>query len=340
MEPAPVTVRRLDGFADPALPSRAWNGLLRTGDSDLVFLTWEWQTAWWECFGRGQLLLLAAAREGQTVALAPLFADGGMVFFTGSGAADYLDFVGDVSEPAVLDALLQAARAAAPEFVGFRFYHVPDASRTSAQLQAAAARLGLAIFDEGHLPAPTLDLVADRKAALAATQKSSVLRDERALGRDGELAVRHFRTAAEVRPQLDVFFQQHVARRAASGQESKFLQPAYRAFYRQLAERGAAAGWLRFSRMDWQGRPAAFHFGSCHQGRFLYSIPTFAQALARRSPGSVLLRHLLLAALDEGAAWFDFGLGDESYKQRYATQVTTVRTWGLYPPEVLQKATP
>lgn len=45
----------------------------------------------------GQLMLILAERNGQPVALAPLFADSGMVYFVGSGGSDYLDFVGDSS---------------------------------------------------------------------------------------------------------------------------------------------------------------------------------------------------------------------------------------------------
>ena len=59
--------------------------------------------------------------------------------------------------------------------------------------------------------------------------------------------------------------------------------------------------------------------------------PAFAIDLARRSPGEVLLRQLLLAAIAEGATVFDFGLGDEPFKHRFATRIRHVHTWGLYP---------
>ena len=61
--------------------------------------------------------------------------------------------------------------------------------------------------------------------------------------------------------------------------------------------------------------------------------PSFAIELAKRSPGEVLLRGLLLTALKEGASTFDLGLGAENFKERFATHTPVVRTWGLYPPE-------
>ena len=76
----------------------------------------------------------------------------------------------------------------------------------------------------------------------------------------------------------------------------------------------------------------AFHFGMSFNGSFLWYKPSFDLALARRSPGEVLLRQLLLAAQAEAAHTFDFGLGDEPFKYRFATDVPRVRTWTLSRP--------
>jgi CelD/BcsL family acetyltransferase involved in cellulose biosynthesis len=324
-----VVVRVLSGFDDPALSEEDWARVQRTGDTDTLAIAREYQRTWWECFGRGRLLLLLASREGRPVALAPFFTDGGMVFFL--CPEDFLDVVGDVGDPQVLDALLEEARRRVDGFAGFRLYFVPDASRTGARLQAAAARLGLDCLDEGALPAPAIDLAGRPDAALDATRRKSLLRHEHAMRREGELAVEHVRSAAHVLPQLPEFFAQHVARRSALGQRSIFLEPSHRAFYERIAERGGERGWIRFSRLDWNGRPAAFHFGFRYGGRFLYGIPSFDVGLAKRSPGEVLLRHVMLSAIEEGATTFDFGIGGEAYKYRFATHETLMRTWGLYP---------
>src|SRR5437870_4691572 len=128
-----VRIRVLDGFNDATFGPEQWNQLaLRSGS---VFLTWEWQRAWWESFGRGQLLLIAAERHGEPFALAPLFADSGMVFLVGSGGSDYLDFLGDISNPEALDAMMRAARNRVQEFDGFRFYHVLEGSPTGEALR-------------------------------------------------------------------------------------------------------------------------------------------------------------------------------------------------------------
>jgi CelD/BcsL family acetyltransferase involved in cellulose biosynthesis len=326
-----LAVRAMGGFDDPHFGATAWDALLAAGDTDVVFLTWHWQRAWWQSFGRGELMLLLAERDGVPLALAPLFADSGMVFFVGAGGSDYLGFVGSVAEPAVLDALLGAARERAPGFLGFLLHHVPDTSRTGALLRAAAGRLGLQCVQQGTLPAPTLALHDDPARALAATRKKSLLRHEAGLRRAGALSIHAASSAADVLPQLDDFFAQHVARWAQTPWPSLFLDAAQRAFYVRLAEAGAEAGWLRFTRLDWNGDAAAYHFGFCHGGSYLWYKPSFDIALARRSPGEVLLRQLLLTAIAEGAREFDFGIGDEPFKQRFATGARSVENWGLYP---------
>src|SRR5689334_16014636 len=100
----------LTGFDDPRCCPGLWAKLLALGDTDEPGLTWHWLRAWWQTLGQGTLLLIAGEREGQVVALAPLYVHGGMVFFLGAGESDYLDFVGDSDAPGVLTALLATAR--------------------------------------------------------------------------------------------------------------------------------------------------------------------------------------------------------------------------------------
>lgn len=326
-------------FAPNGASPQHWARAYGQGDTREVFLTLAWQRAWWEAFGRGQLLVVVAERAESPVAIAPLFADQGMIFFVGSGGSDYLDFVGDISDPQVLDGLLQLAREAVQDFLGFRFYHVPDESRTGGLLASAAERMELAIFDEGSLPAPALDLAKDPAAGQAASEKGSLVRHERGFRRDGKLEVEHLLEPASVLPHLDGFFAQHIARWAVTPYPSLFTDGAHREFYRRLTTRAGEAGFLRFTRLVWNDHPIAYHYGFCHRGSFLWYKPSFDIALRKRSPGEVLLRQLIIEGMREGAHTFDFGLGDEAFKRRFANRTRIVRTWGLYPPEVLRSKT-
>ena len=327
-----VRTRVLKGFNDASFGPDCWRDLLSCGDSDVIFLTWEWQCAWWESLGRGQLLLILAEMDGEDIALAPFFTEAGMVYFVGSGGSDYLDFIGNISDPHILDELLTKARESVTNFIGFVFYHVPERSHTGNRLMKAAERLGLNFFDEGELLAPAMDLNGKDGHGLAATRKKSLVRHENFFRREGSLEVVHLKDGRSILPHLEEFFEQHVARWANTVYPSLFCDMAQRMFYKRLTSLATDTGWLRFTIVNWEGRPIAFHFGFCYGGSYMWYKPSFAIELARRSPGEVLIRQLLLAAIEEGAKTFDFGLGEEGFKSRFATHVNKVNTCSLYPP--------
>jgi len=251
-----------------------------------------------------------------------------MMFFVGSGRSSYLDFVGQIDD-GTIETLLAGARDAVPDVDGWRFYAVPGESPTGAVIETVARRLGLDCFREHEWLTWTVDLT-DRAEAEALTRKKSLVRHENFFTRGGSLEVRHLQRAEEIAPELDAFFEQHIGRRAVTADPSVYTDPAERRFATRLVELGSNDGWVRFTRVDWDGRPIAFHFGSCYNGRYAWNEPTFDIDLARRSPGEVLLRQLLLAAIHEGARIFDFGTGDMPFKARFARSTPTF-TWGLYP---------
>jgi len=128
-----------------------------------------------------------------------------------------------------------------------------------------------------------------------------------------------------------MFFDQHVRRWQVTPHPSLFCDSANRSFYRALVSDADEVEWLRFTSIELDGRTIASHFGFSHRGSYMWYKPSFEIELARRSPGEVLLRSLLVAAVDERARVFDFGLGDEAFKHRFANRIPLVRTWGLYP---------
>jgi CelD/BcsL family acetyltransferase involved in cellulose biosynthesis len=326
---ASLQVRIVSSFDDPLVAPQRWNKLLARGQTDSVNLTWEWQRNWWSTFGRGTLLLMLVESDAEPLCIAPLFAEHGMVF--NICPEDQLDFIGNVSGPEVIEEIVRSVLEFIPDFLGIKLYFIPDTSTTSVYLKQAAEQLGLACFQEDCLSAPRLDIAAQPDLATRHTRKTSLVRHENYFRRTGQLAVKHTRDAAEILPQLDEFFSQHIARRNVTPDPSLFVDPNQREYYRNIVTSIAPKGWLRFTRLDWNGHAIAFHFGLSYHGRFLFGVPSFDVEFQRHSPGEVLLRQLLLAAIEEGATIFDFGPGEEAYKYRFATSEVRLVTWGIYP---------
>jgi CelD/BcsL family acetyltransferase involved in cellulose biosynthesis len=324
-----VKTRLLEGFDDPTFGPEGWERLLDASGPEFGWLTWLWQRTWWQARPDGKLLLIVAERDGEIRALAPFCASEGLVSFVGTGAVDYVDFLGDAQDGA-LDALLQAAVELVPDFYGFSFHYLPATSSTGRRLPEVAERLGFRCYEEAHMPAPTIDLAGDPEAVLSLTRKKSLVRHENFFRREGVLEVTHLEDGREIARHLDEFFEQHVTRWKGTEHPSRFEDPAERMLVEKATRNCAEAGWLRFTRIDWNGRAIAFHYGSAYGGRYYFGTTAYERDLSRHSPGQVLLRQLLLAAVAEGAQTFDFGLGDEPFKLRFATHVDVARAYGLY----------
>ena len=332
-----VQLRLVTSFEDPTLSKELWDDLLRQGSSEVVFLTWHWQKVWWEVFGRGKLLIIIAEQEGKPIAMAPLFADQGMIYWVGSGGSDYLDFIGDIRDPDVLESMLLLAAEQTPGFLGFCFYHVLDTSATAQVLKKVASRLNWVCYDEGQMAAPLLDFKNFPEESSLIVNKKRLHKYESYFRLTGDFHVDHFHRRQEILSALPSFIQQHITRWEVTEYPSLFLDPKQKLFYQRLAECADESGWLRLTRINWQDQAIAYHFGFCHQGSFVYYKPSYDIGLSSRSPGQVLLRHVLLRAQDEGCSIFDFGLGEEAYKNRFSTGTRYVNTWGLYPPTSLKK---
>ena len=75
MDHAPLTVRRWS-LEEWLANEVAWTSLVERSATDALFLSWDWLTIWWQCYGRsvgGEPEILAFYRGTQLVGLAPLY---------------------------------------------------------------------------------------------------------------------------------------------------------------------------------------------------------------------------------------------------------------------------
>lgn len=330
----PLCAVRIRHFDEMPGLAAAWNAVVDRCPSASVFQTFEWHRCWWDAFGGDDELFVVLAFSGnRLVGIAPMTigrADRGrprgrVIQFIGAGnhASDYCDFIVDSGFPAALDALLgelceRRDAAGRIDLAHFR----NDSPHFRHTLEFLRCRGIRTIRDVQDLAPVRLlgDTGADRKAA----GKTSLRRHTRHFEKSGTLRFHRCATADEALRWLDRFFEQHEARRALTSAPSQFHDPRQRGFYARLVETLAPRDWLRFDVVLFDDAPIAFHLGFEYRGCFLWYKPTFDARLAAKSPGEVLLKFLLDDAIERGLKEFDFTVGAEPFKLRFANRTRQV----------------
>ncbi len=302
-----------------------WNQLAARNETSTVFQTYEWFSSWWKVFGaQNTLFLVKAYSSGELCAIAPLMisrADGVRTLrFVGDEKADYCDFLirgqKELSLKRIFDEL--TARRDAWDVILLR--NIPEASSTKDILKNLNAGSGLNIIAR-QIVCPALVIRGHEEEAAITLRKETFRRRHNYFIKRGALEFRNIMDQAEALGCLDAFFDQHVNRRSAVGERSLFADPCNRDFYACLTKSMLAKGWLLFSVLEFNGKKIAFHFGFDYGSKVIWYKPSFDIEFHRHSPGKVLLRYLIKYAIENGRDEFDFTLGDEEFKRRFANRI-------------------
>jgi CelD/BcsL family acetyltransferase involved in cellulose biosynthesis len=310
-----ITVERYGDLK--AITRSEWNRLVTDSATGSVFQTYEWHRAWWQVLGKDEdeLLLLAARQNGELAGIAPLYIDQNNVLrFVGHGKSDYADFICAPENDEARAALWQQILRFRGRWRRFELQWLPAESPTAACLDALGARA----IRYDTVPCPTMLIDGHDEFFSSARNKKSLRRHHNYFRKQPGFRVEHLSRAGQILPHLDPFFDQHVGRWASTESPSLFLDEANRQFYRSVTEHLDGTGWLRFTRLTVENGPLAFHFGFVFGRTFIWYKPSFDATLSRRSPGEALLKELFDLAAIEGLEEFDFTVGGEAFKQRFA----------------------
>ena len=110
----------------------------------------------------------------------------------------------------------------------------------------------------------------------------------------------------------------HRERQAFKIGESIFETQSKREFYFDLASTFIEREWADISTLKVNNRRISFVFALRYNGVFYYWIPTFNPEYSKYSPGKVHIRYLIEKSFKESDREFDFLIGDEPYKLRWA----------------------
>ena len=317
-------------FNDAAILPDVWNDLVSASLDRTVFQTYEWCAAWWDAFGERFSPQVFTARDAEAiVGLAPFMISRNplglrQVEFLANGRADYHGLTARPGyEPAVARALVQTISGSRDQWDMVILENLPRDSQMSRLLRTELASTGLHYFELDPVACPAVILHGYEKTILERLDRYSIRRKIRSIQGVGPVRYDVVNGDEAVSALLPTLFDQHRRRWNALGQRSQFEDEQTRSFFRSLALALDRKGWLHFSKLTCGKQVVACHLGFQYCGRLYWYKPSFDPSYSRHSPGLVLLHYLVKDAVERGLDEFDFTVGAESFKLRFANEIRT-----------------
>ncbi len=333
-QPRALTTRLITDFAELQSFAGVWRRLWESNPNKEIFTSLPWLEAWWRGFGSGLQLLAPAVFDGPTlVGIVPLVIEKRTIRFVGHSFADYSDLI---CEPARKTEVLEAAIAALDEspfpWDLCELTNVSENSLIIGAREALPARERRRTETIVSAQCPTILLGEGRAETLNdILNRTQERRHLRKLQKAGTLRFRHIEDRAQAREHLPIFVKQHIRCRAFAGIRSRFLDKGSLDFYSALIENLDPSTDLRFSILELDDHPIAYLFGFQLDGKMSHYAPTYDIDFFDFSPGQVLLWHLFAHAGENDVKEYDFTVGDEAYKGRFANHVRHNHTLFVYP---------
>jgi len=303
--------------------SSDWQRLWECNPEAEIFQTFEWARAWWRSFGQHYALCSFIVHQGdQLVGIVPLVQRDGIIQFLGMPQADYGDILcRDDFAGEVLSAAFSTLLTSLEGWIECKLEHLAKDSRVLrhyGDLDRGIKRHTHLQFSDHY---PTI-VIGERSGEVfkPLLEKHHTRRRQNKLRKAGRVEFRHIETRSEAKGHLDQFFRHHIRRQALIGRESSYALPQLRQFFRNLIDELEPASKLRFGVLELNGRPFAWDIGFQVNGKFLLYQHTFDLDASDFTPGEVLLWNLLEYARQNITREFDFGSGDEPYKNRFTNQ--------------------
>jgi len=304
--------------------SSDWEKLWSADIGSEIFQDFAWIRAFWKAHGHTLLLCSPVIYyEERVVGILPMVARGHKLEFLGAPESDYNDLLCEESwVEKVLPAALGALLKLPINWKSCTLDNLPARSRIVRHLGGLSCdlRKHLQLIFRCSCPIILLD-DKGQEVLTRLLQKESLRRHRNKLKKLGRLTFRHLERRAEIRQHLNGFFQQHIERLEMTARKSHFLEPETRHFYETLVADLDPLCRLRFGVLELDGRPIAYHFGFQVNRKFIWYQPTFNVDYWDYSPGEVLLGELLQYVQGNGIREFDFTVGGEAYKRRFANHI-------------------
>lgn len=334
-----TVVRDANGFHALA---REWNQLHQRSRADVIVLTFEWMSSWWDEFGKDRELRILVARDGdRVVGIAPLswrrLRERGVpirrIELLASGEeefdeihSEYLDFlIEEGREDAVVAAFWHHLHAR-PDWDQLQLESIVATSPLIPALRVAARKTSrVELVETPRVPAVIVPLPGDLAAFHAMQSKKmreDLRRHRRMLEKVGPVRMRRAESVDELREMFSTFVRLHQQLWQARGKPGCFASPRFSRFHRQVSERLFARGLCDLWLLEVDGRAVAARY-SFHLGQRMFEYqsgldPGFEPKI---STGVQAAYYCIEDAVARGFREYDLGEGQQPYKLRWTHEV-------------------
>lgn len=278
-----------------------------------------WIAAWWRAFGKGELELITARRDGRLSALLPLVREGTTTSSPTNWHTPEFAIVADSVEAAREIALAALARRPRRLAISFVNGNGPD---VATWLDAARETGGRVVMQTLEC-SPYLDVIGTWEAfekTLGRHRVSELRRRRRRLEERGRVEF----DVVDGGPDLAAALEDGLAIEGSGWKTEQgtaiLSRPDTASFYRDVGAWSAERGWLRLLFLRLDGRPIAFQYVIEANGVAYFLKGGYDVGYARYSPGSLLARDVLAWAFRSGMRTYEFLGTDEGFKREWTSR--------------------
>lgn len=309
-----------------------WNALTADAASDNPFLTFDYQSTWWQTRGGGewpqssQLVLVAGFEDDKLVGIAPLFhannrlGKPALMFVGAIEVSDFLDFIVRPADlPEFIHGLLDYLKSdpAIPKWEYLDFHNILGDSPTLDFLEEEAHQRGWGHQQTLLQPAPYIPLPADYDNYLASLDKKQRHEIRRKLRNLAQSPRVDELTIVDDPQTLPAETQAFIDLMAQDPNKRDFLTDSMQQHLQNTAQMAFNAGWLQLTFLTLDGQKAAANMAFNYKNRLWLYNSGWEWEFRDFSPGWILLARLIQWAIENNLSEFDFMRGDEAYKYKF-----------------------
>lgn len=301
-----------------------WNNLADNNETNTVFQTYEWTSVWWNVFSEtNELILLKITNNGVLTGIAPLMIrtdkkQQRLLGFISSSHADYLDFILPENKDNAVSAILEYINNGNIGWDKLELINIPGKSSTIQLLKKWHTNHCIHWLVDDSFICPALEIKGHEEFAAKLLRKYSNKRPLNYFNKRGIVKFMILESSDDINSELPGFFAQHISQWEGTRSGSLFVSDKNKKFYSELSQHLGKKKWLNFSVVKYNDESIAYHYGFAYKNSLIWYKPSYSKKYAAHSPGLLMIRFLIQHALDNNLDEFDFTVGDESFKYRFA----------------------